>query len=120
MCLRSCSSLCTGRSRTDLPRSWAGSGTWPACGRSGNSSRRSDTGPSRGRWEDLQATAVRQEQEAEAKGVSLLTDGRQRGSGRLHTGAVVQHVPIGTGADGSAGAQQAEPLTFLAVTWIVH
>lgn len=54
------------------------------------------------------------------EGVFLLTDGRQRGSGRLHTGAVVQRVPIGTGADWAAGAQQTEPLTFLPVTWIIH
>lgn len=53
MCLHSCSSLCTGRSHSALPRSSAGSDTWPACGRSGSSSRRSDTEPSRVRWVEL-------------------------------------------------------------------
>lgn len=56
----------------------------------------------------------------ELDAVFLLTDGRQRGSGRLHTGAVVQRVPVGAGADWAAGAQQTEPLTFLPVTWIIH
>lgn len=50
----------------------------------------------------------------------LLTDGRQRGGGRLHAGAVVERVPVGAGADGAAGAQQAQPLTFLPVAGIIH
>lgn len=50
----------------------------------------------------------------------LLTDGRERGSGRLHTGAVVERVSVGTGAHRSAGAEQAEPLALLPVARIVH
>lgn len=40
--------------------------------------------------------------------------------GHSHTGAIVQSLPIGTGADRPTGAQQAEPLTLLAVTGIGH
>lgn len=43
MCLRSCSSLCTGWSHISLRCSWAGSDTWPPGGHWGSSSRRSDT-----------------------------------------------------------------------------
>lgn len=50
----------------------------------------------------------------------LLTDGRESGSRRLHAGAVVQRVSVGTGADWSTGAEQAEPFAFLPVTWIIH
>lgn len=50
----------------------------------------------------------------------LLTDGRQRGSRRLHTGAVVQYVSVGTGADRSTGAEQTEPFAFLPVTRVIH
>lgn len=45
---------------------------------------------------------------------------RGRGRGHSHTRAIVQSLPIGTGADGPAGAQQAEPLALLAVTGVGH
>lgn len=41
-------------------------------------------------------------------------------AGSLHTGPVFGHVVIGTGAHWSTGAQQTQPLTFLAVTWVCH
>lgn len=50
----------------------------------------------------------------------LLTNGRQCGSGQLHTGAVVQCASVGAGADGSTGAQQTQPLTFLPVAGVGH
>lgn len=50
----------------------------------------------------------------------LLTNRRQCGSGQLHTGAVVQRASVGAGADGSTGAQQAQPLTFLPVAGVGH
>lgn len=50
----------------------------------------------------------------------LLTNGRQRGSGQLHTCAIVQRPSIGAGADRSAGAQQTQPFTFLPVAGISH
>lgn len=40
--------------------------------------------------------------------------------GHGHTGAIVQPLPIGTGADRPTGAQQAEPFTLLAVTGVGH
>lgn len=45
---------------------------------------------------------------------------RGRGRGHGHTGAIVQPLPVGTGADWPTGAQQAEPLTLLAVTGVGH
>lgn len=52
--------------------------------------------------------------------VCLLTDRRQRGSGHLHTCAIVQCASIGTGADWSTGAQQTQPFAFLPVAGISH
>lgn len=49
-----------------------------------------------------------------------LTNGRQCGSGQLHARAVVQHASVGAGADGSAGAQQTQPLAFLPVARVRH
>lgn len=40
--------------------------------------------------------------------------------GHRYTGAIVQPLAIGTGADRPTGAQQAEPLTLLAVTGVGH
>lgn len=44
--------------------------------------------------------------------------GCRRGHG--HTGAVIQSLAIGTGADRPAGAQEAQPLTLLTVTGVGH
>lgn len=40
--------------------------------------------------------------------------------GHRHTGAIIQPLSIGTGADRPAGAQQTQPFTFLAVTGVGH
>lgn len=45
---------------------------------------------------------------------------RGRRGGHGYTGAIVQPLPIGTGADRPAGAEQAEPLTLLSVTGVGH
>lgn len=50
----------------------------------------------------------------------LLTNWGQCGSGQLHAGAVVQRASVGAGADGSAGAQQTQPLAFLPVAGVGH
>lgn len=50
----------------------------------------------------------------------LLTNGGQCGNGQLHTGAVVQRASVGAGADGSAGAQQTQPLALLPVAGVGH
>lgn len=52
--------------------------------------------------------------------VGPLTNGRGGGRGDDHAGAVVQALAIGAGADGAAGAQQAEPLALLTVTRVGH
>lgn len=41
-------------------------------------------------------------------------------TGSLNTRPVICHVVIGTSAHWSTGAQQTQPLTFLAVTWVCH
>ena len=48
------------------------------------------------------------------------TEGRLRGLGSLHTGTVVSHIVVGTGAHGPAGAQQTQPLTLLTVARVSH
>lgn len=40
--------------------------------------------------------------------------------GHRYTGTIVQSLPVGTGADRPTGAQEAEPLTLLAVTGVGH
>lgn len=45
---------------------------------------------------------------------------RGRWGGHGHTGAVVQSPSVGAGADRPTGAQQAEPLTLLAVAGVGH
>lgn len=130
MCLHSCSSPCTDQSRSGLPRNSAGSDTWAACGRSGNSCRRSNTGPSTDHWEELENDGVILMPVSSAcvfvcvcalyAAARLLTDWRQCGSWQLHACAVVQRASIGAGADWPAGAQQTQPFTFLPVTGISH
>lgn len=41
-------------------------------------------------------------------------------TGSLHTGPIVSHIVIGASAHWSTGAQQAQPLTLLTVTWVCH
>lgn len=41
-------------------------------------------------------------------------------TGSLHTGPIISHIVIGASAHWSTGAQQAQPLTLLTVTWVCH